>query len=360
MAAGFLAASSGAQAQARYAVTVLPVLPGTVQCTATAVNEAGEVAGHCGPAVENWNQTAVLWRQGTVVSLGKWSNGTYSQASAISNMSAVAGHADSGNLRPQGWVTMGDGRWVNFFPNSSGNTYPLYLADTGWIGGYYIKGSKGSWTAAIWTPDSKDPTRFRTVNLPALNPRLAPIANQSLPTGFNRHGAAVGQGALSATEGRPVLWGSDARHTIQVLPSPPGGGAAWAQAINDLGQIVGVGGQNEQLGYRAVFWHNDSAHTAQFLPNLPGDNSARTLAINNLGQVLGVSENFADATTPARGERPVLWRDGGVFELQALLDPAPMAGMSLLSATAINHRGQIAATALSGGLKRAVLATPLY
>ena len=364
LAASLMAVTGLAQAQVRYAVSELPVLPGAAQCTATGVNESSEVVGHCGPASDAWTgQTAVVWRQGTVVSLGKWSNGTYSMGTVINNVGRTAGHADTGNMRPQGWVTMGNGRWVNFFPNSSGNTYPQYLSDTGWIGGYYIKGSKGLWTGAIWTPDAKDPTRFRLTDLPQLPSAQDPASRQSVTSGFNKLGAAVGQAANDIYGGRAVLWRADARHTLEVLPDPAGGQASWASAINDLGQIVGVGGDHTpgSISYRAVLWHNDAAHTGQLLPNLPGDNSAMPVAINNLGQVLGNSMNYAPPGSGevARGERPIVWRDGGVFELQSLLDPAAMAGMSLHSAAALNHRGQIAATALRNGLKRALLVTPL-
>jgi uncharacterized membrane protein len=355
-----LLASTAALAQLRYAVNELPLLPGSAQCTATGVNDMSEVVGHCAPAIENWNQTAVVWRQGTVVSLGKWRNGTYAQGTVINNFGRVAGHADTGNLRPQGWVTLGNDQWVNFFPNSSGNTYPLFVGDNGWVGGYYIQGSKGLWTAAIWRPDAKDPKRYRLEAFPHLPGASDPRSIQSLAQGFNRAGVGVGQSAHDGGA-RAVLWRNDAKHTLEVLPAPLGGEASIANAVNDLGQVVGEGGRPGYIGAHPVLWDNDSARTARFLPLVPGYNSARPLAINNLGQVTGEAASYADviAGTPARTETPALWRNGGAFELQTLIDPTAAAGLRLQKASGINDRGQIAATGLRNGLKRALLLTPL-
>ena len=358
--AACLLTGGAALGQSRYAVAELPVLPGAAQCTATGVNDLSEVVGHCAPVVEDWNQTAVVWRQGTVTALGKWPNGTYSQGTVINSFGRLAGHADEGNLRPQGWVTLGNGQWVNFFPNSSGNTYPLFVGDNGWVGGYFVKGSRGVWTAAIWRPDSKDPARYRMEAFPHLPGATNTRSIQSIATGFNRAGVGVGQSAHD-NDARAVLWRNDSRHTLEVLPSPPDGEASMANAINDLGQIVGDGGRPGQLGFHPVLWANDGRRTASFLPQLPGYNSARALAINNLGQVIGEAASYADVATgaPARPEVPVIWRDGGVFELQALVDPVANAGWRLQTAADLNERGQIAVTAVRNGLRRALLLTPL-
>lgn len=360
--AGGLLCGAAAVAQPRYAVAELPLLPGSAQCTANGVNDLGEVVGHCGPAVENWNQTAVVWRQGAAISLGKWANGTYAQGTVINNFGRLAGHADTGNLRPQGWVTLGNGRWVNFFPNSSGNTYPLAVGDNGWVGGYYIAGSRGVWTAAIWRPEAKDPTRYRLEAFPHLPGASDPRSVQSLAQGFNKAGVGVGQSAHDRGA-RAVLWRNDAKHTLEVLPHPPGGEAAMANAINDLGQIVGDGGTAAGgLGYVPVLWGNDSLRTARFLPLVPGYSSARALALNNVGHIVGEASSYADPATGtvARTETPALWRDGRAFELQTLLDPSSLAGLTLSKASGLNDRGQIAATGVRNGLKRALLLTPVY
>jgi hypothetical protein len=356
-----LLCGAAATAQPRYAVTELPLLPGSAQCTATGLNDMAEVVGHCGPAVENWNQTAVVWRQGTVISLGKWRNGTYSQGTVINNFGHLAGHADTGNMRPQGWVTLANGQWVNFFSNSSGNTYPLFVGDNGWVGGYYIAGSRGVWTAAIWRPDAKDPTRYRLEAFPHLPGAVDPRSIQTLAQGFNRAGVGVGQSSHD-NGARAVLWRNDAKHTLEVLPHPPGGEASMANAINDLGQVIGEGGVVGQgLGSIPVLWANDSVRTARFLPLVAGFNSARGVAINNLGQVVGVASMYSPVpnTGVAVPSTPALWRDGAAYDLRTLADLSGLPGLRLEEAGAINNRGQIAAIGLRNGLKRALVLTPL-
>jgi len=349
----------GAHAQTRYTVTELPVLPGAALCNATGLNEAGDVIGHCGPADENWNQTAVVWREGQPIALGKWSKGTYSQGTVIDNVGGVGGHADTGNLRPQGWVAHADGRWVNFFPNSSGNTYPQFLSDDGWIGGYYIKSSKGPWTGAVWKPSAKDPRKFTTVNLPPLPGAADPVSNQSLPMGFNRLGYAVGYGSHDRSNGQwPLLWHNDSKRTLQVLPTLHAGVPHIAYAINDIGQIVGAGGSPyASEGLQAVLWNNDAARTPEVLPAPDGDNHTRATAINNQGVVLGMSGFFlrAGETGTPRPERPVVWQGDVALDLASLLDGGVY---TLRSADAINGLGQIAATGSAGGLVRALLLTP--
>lgn len=344
------------QAQTRYTVTELPVLQGAALCNATGLNDAGDVVGHCGPADENWNQTAVVWRQGRVVSMGKWSNGTYSQGTVINNVGGAGGHADTGNLRPQGWVARADGRWLNFFPNSSGNTYPLFLGDGGWIGGYYVKGSTGLWKGAIWKPSAKDPRKFTTLDLPVLPGAADPLSNQSLPLGFNNLGFAVGYGAHDRVDrGYALMWRNDAARTLEVLPDPADGSAQAAYAINGVGQIVGAGASADSIGYRPVVWNNDAARTAHFLPTLADENNGWAIAINDQGVVLGINNSYATSSTAARPERPVVWFGDAVFELSTLLDGG---AYTLRSAAAINQQGQIAATGSSGGLVRALLLTP--
>jgi hypothetical protein len=55
----------------------------------------------------------------------------------------------------------------------------------------------------------------------------------------------------------------------------------------------------------------------------------------------------------------VIWRDGGVFEAQSLLDPVGDAGWTIGSLSAINNAGQIVGTGLHNGQTRAFILTPI-
>ena len=103
-------------------------------------------------------------------SLGKLAGGNYSQATAINSFGVVVGDGDTGNFRPQSWVTRPTGLF-NFFPNNGGNTHAVGINDAGAICGYYTKSLSGyvsSWRGSIWTPDPKDPRKYRQVDLPIL------------------------------------------------------------------------------------------------------------------------------------------------------------------------------------------------
>ena len=108
-----------------------------------------------------------------------------------------------------------------------------------------------------------------------------------------------------------------------------------------------------------MLWNNDVAHTAVALPVLPGDNYGVATAINGSGQALGNSYYGTPGSWDATPARLVIWRDGAVFALQDLLDPASGAGWTLTGAAAINNLGQIAGSATFNGQTRAVLLTPL-
>ena len=100
----------------------------------------------------------------------------------------------------------------------------------------------------------------------------------------------------------------------------PGDWSSLGWGMNDLGQVVGE--SHPPFGSRPVMWSNDPLHTPVDLPFLPGDNYGTATAINNLGQVIGWSAYDVPGTWNVGPARYVVWRDGGVFELQSLLDPA--------------------------------------
>ena len=55
----------------------------------------------------------------------------------------------------------------------------------------------------------------------------------------------------------------------------------------------------------------------------------------------------------------VIWRDGGVFDLQSLLDPLTGAGWTITSAAALNNLGQIVGTGTYQGAVAVFVMTPV-
>lgn len=349
-----LAGIASASAQALYSVTELAA-PGYSNCQTARVNDLGDVAGSCvSPAS---GQVAVVWRNGVMSVVGKLPGGTFSVATAVNSLGQITGDGDTGNGRPQSWATTSTGTLLNIFPNNGGNTHALYIADNGMIGGFYTKslsGSTSSWTAAIWTPDPKDPRKYVTTNLPVLPGAVNPKTSSSIPAAFNQAGQAAGYGSNDQIGQHAVLWNNDAAHTVVDLGTLPGDWGSTANGINDLGYVVGA--STPAFAIRPVVWNNDAAHTPYALSPLSGDNCGAAQAINNQGQILGYSYYCTPGTWQATPQRWVIWRDGGVFELQSLIDPA--SGWTLTSASGINNNGQIVGIGTRNGVAGTILLTP--
>jgi probable HAF family extracellular repeat protein len=133
--------------------------------------------------------------------------------------------------------------------------------------------------------------------------------------------------------------------------------AADAAGINDSGQVVG--GAMSGRGPRAFVWTPDS----------PGASTGTTLLLNSL-DTSGVSEagdinNHGQVVGWSYGGRAFLWdADGGMRDLNLLLDAPLPENWSLIDAVAINDAGQILARGqwASGDFKpieHAFLLTPV-
>ena len=57
--------------------------------------------------------------------------------------------------------------------------------------------------------------------------------------------------------------------------------------------------------------------------------------------------------------RPVIWRDGGVFDLQSLLDPGSGEGWTITSVSGINNLGQIVGSGLRNGQPSPFVMAPM-
>lgn len=317
---------------------------GPVTCAPAVIDNSQTVAGQC-------EQTAAIWNNRAATSLGRLPNGTYSTAVSFNSQGVAVGNGDVGDSRPHALLYRGD-KVIDIEP-SAANAYAHYINEDGVIVGNYLKGFSGcaNYLAVIWTEDSRKPGRFNRVDLqpyPGGDAKArcasAMAANQSLQVAGWVQNSLFGQ--------RGALWNNDAKHTLTLLEPLPGANSSFAWAINDLGQVVG------DSGNRGVLWNNDAAHTPIELPPLPnGDNYATARAINRLGHVLGSSSTLLPGS--GSGNRQVIWRDGGVFELQSLLDPVSGSGWTIVSASALNDLGQIVGYGKHDGEERLFLMTPI-
>jgi len=113
-------------------------------------------------------------------------------------------------------------------------------------------------------------------------------------------------------------------------------------AISDSGHVVGTeraagGGFGGFFGLR---WHADQPeHPGDILPSLPGAISSTPQDVNSDGSIVGTA--FLDDSS--LGGRGWLLEDGTLYDLNALMESE--SPWLILSANAINSRGDIAATA---------------
>jgi hypothetical protein len=353
-----LAGMSSASAQPIYSVTDIGVLPGCTNSNANNLNDRGDIVGSCANGTSLYNATAFVWRNGSLTALGKLTGGLYSDATAINSAGKITGVGDTGNIRPQAWVTSANGL-VNIFPNNGGNTRTSFIGDNGFIGGYYTKslsGNTSSWKGAIWTPDAKDPRKYRTTDLPILVGGIDPRSSAALPDAFNQSGQAAGYATNDQIGQHAAFWNNDAAHSIVDLGVFANDWSSVAYGMNDAGQVVGA--SHPPFASRAVLWNNDAAHSVSELPYLEGDNCGSASGINNIGHVLGFTYACIPGSWDSLAPRFTVWRDGGVFDLQTVLDTTTGAGWKIIGADAINNVGQIAAVGMRNGEIRGLLLTP--
>jgi probable HAF family extracellular repeat protein len=213
---------------------------------------------------------------------------------------------------------------------------------------------------------------------------LAGLGGDTAAVAINDSDEIVGAASTPANETRPVVWRKGA---IVDLNTEAGAGSGWqlasATAINNLGQIVGVGYFN---GLQRAFVLDHGVATD--LGTLPGGAYSQATAINNqgwvvgrsakpgdvdhgvmwqdgtiidLGKLAGISAGVNDVNDLGQvvGSAPIsvygaaafLWQNGTMTDLNALIDPLlpPNSGWILTEATAINNAGQIVGSGLHNG-----------
>ena len=159
---------------------------------------------------------------------------------------------------------------------------------------------------------------------------------------INNAGVAVGEATLSNGHNSgyavPIVYSNG--KTTQ-LPLLPGATGAAAYAINDRGQIVG--GAMEGNSHPFLLDGNR-------LLDLGGSWGC-ALGINNSSQVVGL------ANIDGSGQRPFLFQDGKMLDLNGLLLPGSK--WTLDSAVGINDAGQIIGIGHHDGIYSGVLLTPI-
>lgn len=302
-----------------YVVEEVPTLGG-LESYATAISDTGWITG--GAKLANGVNHAIrLVQGGPAQDLGSLPGLNYSSAYSINNDGHVVGvSAAASNLfgtTSQPWINRG-GIFTDLDPLNRGvYAAATALSDSGLVIGTNSFLGTGSVESFKWSTGAP-------VNLPDF---AGDICRISYGMGVNESGTAVGYSAAPGACGdnRAVVYpASGGIIDLGTL----GGANAQAQAINELGDVVGFSelpsGQN-----RATLWSGGAIHN---LGTLAGASFA--LSINDDGIVCGY---FLDSRNQ---QRACVWIGGSMFDLNTLMGSGG-AGWRLLIATGVNEQGQI-------------------
>ena len=173
------------------------------------------------------------------------------------------------------------------------------------------------------------------------------------PNQMNERGQVVGQSDLSGDlTFHPFFWDRGVLKDLGTFGGPSGS----ANAINDAGQVVGYGDlpgvpcQGYFCVHHAFLWDHEIMTD---LGTLPEEICSNAVSINQREQILGYSSPACNSNTL----RPVLWENGIIYDLSALIVPG--SDITLGELSTLNDRGEMAGVGtLPNGDLHAVLLIP--
>jgi probable HAF family extracellular repeat protein len=296
----------------------LGLLPGTAGSVALGINDAGHVVGYSYNNTNPFQETAFIWRDGQMASLGTFA-GQVAQPTGINLSDEVVGFYGDQTLGFHAF------RWkdgtlttLEAFPGSLGG-YAVGINSSGQIVGTsdMIGAAARSW---IWQNGA-----YTDLGLPAGSTTFRAVA-------INDAGQVVGTAASPSLQSSVWIWQNG---TFTALPSSA---AASALAINDAGVVVGIVATPE--GEHAARWQNG---VMTDLGHLPGDTNSEAEGINSDGQIVGISY-IPGSETNSFVAHAFLWDSGKMINLGALATNGDFA-----EAIAINRSGQIAGQSIGSG-----------
>ncbi len=259
---------------------IQPLFIGEIESHANAINDNNQVVGYLRKA--GLSSTPILWQNGVVTELGGIGTTAWGAATAIDNAGRVIG-------------------WL-YAPNGSFHAFYWYngvMKDLGAFG--------------------TDRTTAYALNGPNL--------------------IVGGSGTYSAGPGPAVMWNNFSLGNLDIFGSTNSG----CLGVNSLSQVVGnYYGPNFQ---HAFLWENG---VARDLGSYSSFASSHANAINNLGQIVG-DEGYNYA---------MIWENGSWQKLETLL-PAGSGWSSLFLCYDINDRGQIAGAGTINGQTHGFILTPV-
>lgn len=299
------------------------------------MNNNGRVVGYS--ATNGSPGQIINWKGGFISSTPTVANTNRSFGSKVNILGRIAGAAytaDAGGAIIESRAV----RWRGLVPEVLGTlggqtSAALGINDFDRIVGYSTLPGESQVRAFQW---------YNGVMSPLPNPSGSSLAYAYDISNANHIVGVVG----GPSPVKPVLWHNGSMYQ---LPIPAWSRTGSASAVNDAGVVVGNYEINQATGtFAAVAWINGQRLE---LGNLGGSYAYAVAAdVNNYGQIVGTSNSAA-------GHTGFIWINGQMLDLRSRLLPG--LDVPIISAHAINDRGQIAAAALIEGRITAVVLTPV-
>lgn len=340
---GIFAVSVPATATADWSIVGLGTLNGAYS-VARAINDYGQVVGN-GNGVD---RAFITGPNGVGMNYLDTLGGAKSFAFDINNSGQVVGYSstDSGYLHA--YITGANGVGMMDLGTLGGDYSIAYgVNDLGQVVGISSTEDNAAYHAFITGPGGVGMVDLGTLG-----------GDYSVAYGINNSGEVVGASTIAdGVTQHGFVMGASGGGMVD-LSTLGGTTNSFAWDINNSGQIVGFSGlYDDFFGYYSVkAFITDTGGSS--LDGLEISLDSRADAINDLGQVVGGINHYCSDC--ARSS--FLYNDGVVTDL-SLLEPVVAAGWSELTAVGINNQGQIIGwgqlAGSPGGGSRAFLLSPV-
>jgi probable HAF family extracellular repeat protein len=339
-----LSAASAAQAAPTYDIIDLGTLGGA-SSFALDVNNNRQVTGNAqtpaGEAAPRLNSFVWSPATGTMTNIGVLpGSNNFSRGYAINDAGVVVGESDNNSSRAFRWDQTNGMVGLTRLAGDNDRGVAHGINNSGVIVGISSNGTASRptmWTNGVAKDLGSIDGRTDTTG------RAWAIANNGTAVGVTR----TGEGTTS----QATMW---AGNTIVHLGSFATTAFSEAFAVNSSNIAVGVGVNGSTPSgtsvRRAVRWELAGGIPIMVELGSLGRTFSEAKDINEGGQIVGFASNISGAAQLAW-----LWDDGQMLDLNGLIDPE--SGWTLLSAEAINDRGDIVGYGMIDGVTHAFLLT---